>query len=68
MKRFYTVLSAWAILIVIVAGCDGCKPKAKPLSEIIGRVWTAREVNHASTTVYIKGPLTMPCLATAAIV
>jgi len=52
MKKYYTFLSVLAIGVVLVTGC---KPKAKPLSEIIGRVWTAQVVNHASTTVYTKG-------------
>ncbi|MEZ4901026.1 MAG: hypothetical protein R2822_04345 [Spirosomataceae bacterium] len=52
MKRFYTFFGAVAVGIVLMSGC---KPKAKPLSEIIGRVWSANIVNHASTTVYTKG-------------
>jgi len=57
MKRICTFLGAVAIGIFLISGC---KPKAKPLSEIIGKVWSAQVVKHGSTTVYTKGSTTNP--------
>ena len=52
MKRICTFLGTVAIGVFLMSGC---KPKAKPLSEIIGRVWSAQVVKHGSITVYTKG-------------
>jgi hypothetical protein len=45
-------------LIVLVGGCSGCGTKAKALSEIVAKVWTAQTVKEASTLVYTKGATT----------
>jgi hypothetical protein len=55
MKRICTFLGAVVIGVFLLSGC---KPKVKPLSEIIGKVWSAQVVKHGSTTVYTKGVTT----------
>jgi hypothetical protein len=47
---FGLVLLAFGVVV-------GCKPKApaKPVSELIRKRWTAREVKENGTTVYTKG-------------
>ena len=52
MKRICTF---FVVMMIGVFLMSGCKPKAKPLSEIIGRVWSAQVVKEGSTTVYTKG-------------
>ena len=51
MKRICTFLGAIVIGVFLISGC---KPKAKPLSEIIGRVWSAQVVKEGSATVYLN--------------
>lgn len=53
MKRICTVLALASIVLV-----SGCKKKPKPLSKIIGRVWSAQIVKEGSATVYTKGAAT----------
>lgn len=55
MKRICTSLGAVVIGVFLISGC---KPKAKPLSEIIGKVWSAQVVKEGSATVYTKGAAT----------
>jgi len=55
MKRFYTVL---AVVAVSAMAMTGCKPKPKPLSEVIAKAWTAQLVKEGSATVYTKGAAT----------
>jgi hypothetical protein len=55
MKRIIYSLLAFAMLIVVGSGC---KKAAKPLSEVIGRVWSAQLVKEGSSTVYTKGATT----------
>lgn len=52
MTRIFTFVGAVAVGIFLMSGC---KPSAKPLSEVIGRVWSAQTVKEGSTTVYTKG-------------
>lgn len=52
MTRICTFVGAVVVGIFLMSGC---KPSAKPLSEIIGRVWSAQTVKEGSTTVYTKG-------------
>ncbi|MEI7587497.1 hypothetical protein [Runella sp.] len=52
MKRICTFLGAVVIGVFLISGC---KPKVKPLSEIIGKVWSAQVVKEGSAVVYTKG-------------
>ena len=45
-------------IVAMVAGCSGCGKKVAPLSEVIGRVWSAQTVKEGSTIVYTKGATT----------
>jgi hypothetical protein len=55
MKRICTFLGAVVLGVFLISGC---KPKPKPLSEIIGRVWSAQIVKEGAATVYTKGAAT----------
>ncbi|MFN4146200.1 MAG: hypothetical protein ACK4GN_10285 [Runella sp.] len=50
MKRIYFLLAVVGVLSV-----SGCKKKPKPLSEVIGRAWSAQLIKHGSATVFTKG-------------
>ena len=52
MKRICTFLGAVVIGAFLISGC---KPKVNPLSEIIGKVWSAQVVKEGSAVVYTKG-------------
>lgn len=54
MKKISTFL-ALAVATAFIIGQSACKPKVKPLSEIIGRAWVPQTVNHGTTLVYTKG-------------
>ena len=58
MKRFFTVFVMIAVVGTVVV--SSCKKKPKPLSEIIGRVWSAQLIKHGSSVVYTKGAATNP--------
>ncbi len=53
MKRIFTVLVTIAIAGTVMV--SGCKKKPRPLSEIIGRVWSAQVVKEGTAVVYTKG-------------
>ncbi len=58
MKRFFTVLVMIAVAGTVMV--SSCKKKPKPLSEVIGRVWSAQLIKHGSSVVYTKGATTNP--------
>jgi len=58
MKRIFTVFVMIAVVGTVVV--SSCKKKPKPLSEIIGRVWSAQLIKHGSSVVYTKGAATNP--------
>jgi hypothetical protein len=55
MKKTSSVLLTLSLLALtgLLTGCPGSKPA--PVTERIAKAWTARIVEHGSTTVYTKG-------------
>ena len=45
-------------IITMVAGCSGCGTKAKSVTELLTRAWSAQTVKEGSPVVYTKGATT----------
>lgn len=51
-----TSFTAFLSIIALFLAFTGCKKtKTPPVSERVAKVWTARVVNHSSSTVYTRG-------------